>query len=113
MNSITLHNVSRLFSAQFFNAMLVVSALTFGFVSVDASAAPKETKTQEVKTIVNINKASAEELAASLKGVGIKKAQAIVSWRDTHGKFKSIEQLAEVKGIGAATVEKNQSKMRL
>ena len=56
---------------------------------------------------VNINLASAEVLAEALTGVGMAKAFRIVEYREAHGPFESIEELAEVKGIGAGTVEKN------
>lgn len=56
---------------------------------------------------LDINRASAAELAATLNGVGLAKAEAIIAYRNEHGPFKSIEQLAEVKGIGLKTVEKN------
>lgn len=62
---------------------------------------------------VSINKATAELLAERLNGVGITKAQAIVSYRDNHGPFQSIEQLSEVKGIGPAIVEKNRDYLSL
>lgn len=57
---------------------------------------------------VNINTADATQLA-SLNGVGESKAQAIIAHRQANGPFKSVEQLAEVKGIGLKTVEKNRS----
>jgi competence protein ComEA len=56
---------------------------------------------------VDINRAGAAELAAALNGVGEAKAQAIVDYRTANGPFKSAEQLAQVKGIGLKTVEKN------
>lgn len=56
---------------------------------------------------VNVNTADAASIAAALNGVGEAKAQAIVAYRKEHGPFKSAEQLAEVKGIGLKTVEKN------
>jgi competence protein ComEA len=56
---------------------------------------------------VDINRASASELAAALNGVGESKAQAIVDYRTQNGPFKSVEQLAQVRGIGLKTVEKN------
>jgi competence protein ComEA len=56
---------------------------------------------------VDINRATASELAASLNGVGDAKAQAIVEHREKNGPFKSADQLAEVRGIGLKTVEKN------
>lgn len=54
---------------------------------------------------VNINTATAQELA-SLNGIGPAKAQAIVEYREKNGPFKSVNDLAKVKGLGAKTVEK-------
>ena len=56
---------------------------------------------------VNVNSASAEEIAAELKGVGDTKAAAIVAYRSTHGAFKTADDLAMVKGIGQKTVDAN------
>ncbi len=56
---------------------------------------------------VNINTADATALAANIKGIGIKKAEAIVAYRQQHGKFSRAEDLAKVRGIGKKTVEKN------
>ena len=62
---------------------------------------------------VNINLASAEVLAESLQGVGLAKAHRIVEYREAHGPFEHIDELAAVQGIGSATVEKNRSVIRL
>ena len=56
---------------------------------------------------VNINTADAETLSAELKGVGISKAIAIVEYRQANGPFRTADDLAKVKGIGARTVEVN------
>lgn len=56
---------------------------------------------------VNINSADAATLSAGLVGVGEKKAEAIVAYRETNGPFKSAEDLANVKGIGEGTLKKN------
>ncbi|MCK7594067.1 helix-hairpin-helix domain-containing protein [Lysobacter sp. CAU 1642] len=56
---------------------------------------------------VDINRASAAEIAAAMNGIGLAKAEAIVAYRSENGPFKSIDQLAEVKGVGLKTVEKN------
>jgi competence protein ComEA len=63
--------------------------------------------------IVNINSASATELAESLDGIGEAKAKAIIAYRTTHGGFKSADELTEVKGIGLKTVEKNAAFIKL
>lgn len=80
----------------------IVSACLLAMASTAAIAAP-----------VNINTATASELAAAIQGVGEKKAQAIVAYRDANGAFKSVDELANVKGIGAATVDKNRSDLLL
>ncbi len=56
---------------------------------------------------VNVNTATAEEIAEALKGVGMSKAEAIVSYRTEHGDFKHADELVNVKGIGIRTVDIN------
>ena len=60
-----------------------------------------------VSSTVNINTADAATLSASLKGVGSSKAQAIVTYRDNYGPFKSVEELTAVRGIGDSLLAKN------
>ena len=62
---------------------------------------------------VNINTANIETLAKNIKGVGVKKAQAIVQYRKTHGPFKRIDDLVKVKGIGPKLLEKNRADLRI
>ena len=56
---------------------------------------------------VNINKASAKDIAAALSGIGTNKAQAIVEYRKQNGPFKKAADVVKVKGIGPSTLEKN------
>lgn len=62
---------------------------------------------------VNVNTASAEEISEELKGIGIAKAGAIVRYREEKGPFKSLQDLMNVKGIGAATIDKNRENIQL
>ena len=64
-------------------------------------------------TRVSINSASAEDLARAMNGVGLKKAQAIVSYREESGPFKTVDDLKQVPGMGSALVERNLSHLTL
>lgn len=56
---------------------------------------------------VNINTADKETLMTAVKGVGEKRAEAIITYREQNGPFKSIDELTEVKGISASILENN------
>lgn len=64
-------------------------------------------------SVVDINSADAETLATVLDGVGVVKAQAIVRYRESHGGFSTPEELANVAGIGLATVDRNLNRITL
>ncbi|WP_058369859.1 ComEA family DNA-binding protein, partial [Psychrobacter sp. ENNN9_III] len=75
--------------------------------------AQENAKTQaRDQSTVNINRASEGELV-SLNGIGSSKAQAIILYRDMFGDFKTVDELMKVKGIGAKTIEKNRSRLRV
>ncbi len=98
----------------FVGAVLVcVGAMTAPSVLAAEKSSVKSAHVQQIPAQVNINKASAKEISQVLKGVGLKKAEAIVAYRKANGKFRKIEDLAQVKGIGKATVNKNRSKLVL
>lgn len=61
---------------------------------------------------VNVNTADAKTLAKELNGIGLSKAEAIVAHREKNGPFKSADDLARVKGIGAKTVERIKPDLR-
>lgn len=62
---------------------------------------------------VSINQADAEQLASVLNGVGLKKAEAIVRYREQNGPFTEIDQLQEVPGIGPALFERNRARLKM
>ena len=78
----------------FIKAILLSLALSFSAFAADT---------------VNLNTADAATIAAKLNGIGMAKAEAIVAYREAHGPFRSVDQLAEVKGVGLKTVEKNRA----
>ncbi len=76
---------------------LLLSLLLMASAVFTAAAAEK----------VNINTADAAQLEAALVGIGPAKAEAIVAHRKASGPFRSVDELALVKGIGLKTVERN------
>lgn len=96
----------------FIQRLIVAACLVLGIGWGSAVLAASEPAISAVP-VVNINSASAEELAESLVGVGLSKAKAIVDSRERQGGFKTPEDLARVKGLGLKTVEKNRARIRL
>jgi competence protein ComEA len=62
---------------------------------------------------ININTADKETLMSAIKGVGEKRAEAIIAYREEHGPFKSIEELTDVRGVGPSIVESNMDNLSL
>ena len=62
---------------------------------------------------VNINAADASTLAQDLKGIGPVKAQAIVEYRQKHGAFRSVDELAQVKGISQKLIDRNRADLHI
>lgn len=95
-------------------AMLLSLMVVFSFSP--AMAASKDNKQQvateeskaEVSAKVNINTADVEELT-TIPGIGPKTAEAIVAYRNDNGQFKKVDDLIEVKGIGAKKLEQIRS----
>ncbi|GGN24798.1 MULTISPECIES: ComEA family DNA-binding protein [Marinomonas] len=93
-------NLSRVFRACISRSLLVAALALVPFSLFAA-------------TPLDINTATAAELAAVMSGVGSKKAEAIIAYRDANGRFESIEQLSEVKGIGDALLSRNKDLLRV
>jgi competence protein ComEA len=72
--------------------------LILSLFAVNAIAAP-----------VNVNTADAKTISDALSGIGQKKAEAIVKYREEKGLFKTAQDLTNVAGIGEKTVEKNKN----
>lgn len=61
----------------------------------------------QVQEQVNVNDADVQTIQRVLVGIGRSKAAAIVAYREANGRFYSLEELLEVKGIGKSTLKKN------
>ncbi|MFA0078122.1 ComEA family DNA-binding protein [Vibrio artabrorum] len=95
-----------------YSTLLLSFLMTINFAAL-AESPTKAELYDGIEVTVNINTATAEELSALLVGVGDKKAQEIVDYREQHGAFIAASDLVNVKGIGEATVEKNRDRIQL
>lgn len=94
------------------SSMLVFATFTAsqsGFAQAPAAGQKPVPASEQV----NINEADAATLADVLQGVGQSRAQAIVEYREQNGPFDSLDELAEVKGVGEATIELNRARIVL
>ncbi len=91
--------------------VLVVSSLFAFSAPLVAQEDEQVAEMLAAKSQVDINSADATTLALALEGVGMSKAQDIVAHREQFGEFKSVDELAEVSGIGPATIARNRDKI--
>ena len=91
-------------------AMLALLLCALLATPLQAQEAPPDSA---AVAMVNINTADASALAAGLTGVGRSRAEDIVRYREAFGPFTTVEQLAEVKGVGPSTLEKNRARITL
>ena len=99
--------MKQLLSLVLFTAVAFFTPQTFA----NQSNAIDQVVQQEVQHI-DINIASVEELIL-LKGIGSKKAQAIIEYREIYGKFTSIDDLLNVNGIGAKVLSDNLQRLKI
>ena len=102
--------------APFIAILLTSAALS---LPVHANTVPQKpplvNHATEIKTASNkldLNKADVSQLTGSYKGIGKKRAEAIIAYRESHNGFKSLEELAQVKGFGQRFLDTNREKLK-
>lgn len=102
----------KLMGAVVASSLLVFSAAAFSAQDKPSAKNSAESKksaqvqTAPMASVINLNKADVQTLA-QLNGIGEKKAQDIIAYREAKGGFKSVDELLSVKGIGEKLLEKN------
>lgn len=88
-------------------AVVYVAKVGENAVDVTASAPASATSgTNQTKSaLVNLNTATEADFQ-TISGIGQKRAQDIIAYREANGRFKSVDDLKNVSGIGAKTLEK-------
>ncbi len=89
--------------------MLFVIGLMFS-VSTDLISVEKKGNSKE--KLININTASIGDLT-DLPRIGEKIAKRVVDFRKKHGKFKRVEDLMKVKGIGEKTFNRFKKRLKV
>lgn len=98
-------------------ASFIAAALSLFIVNIPAQASitPEKTPVEQTaavaRTKIDLNKAELSTLIGSFKGIGKKRAEAIIAYRESHEGFKSLEELAEVKGLGQHFMKVNREKL--
>ncbi|HBI22209.1 MAG TPA: competence protein ComEA [Legionella sp.] len=91
-------------------ATMFAVVLSFAVLSVPTPSFAQDAKVLAETSValplnkINLNKADAQALTGSFKGIGKKRAEAIVSYREAHDGFKSVADLASVRGLGQTFV---------
>ena len=95
----------------YYALIILFTVLSMPLRAAGFNEVPEVVSTTEVH-VVDINLADIETLAL-LKGVGEKRAKAIVAYRESNGKFNSVDDLLNVKGVGEHTLQLNKGRIKL
>ena len=97
--------------ARFIAMLLSIFVIT---LPVQADTVPKKLQEQHAPSSgkIDLNQADLSTLTGSFKGIGKKRAEAIIAYRESHKGFKSLEELAEVKGFGQRFMNTNRDKLK-
>ena len=93
--------MKRVLTLSYLLLLLSISAVQPYFVMAEAAGPVSKGEA----SVFNVNVASADEMAA-IPGLGEKKSQAIVKFREKHGPFAKIEDIKKVDGIGDKLFER-------
>ena len=83
-----------------FRTTVLACLLAFGFAATGAEP-------------IDINSADAKTIAAAIDGVGEKRAQAIVAYRESNGPFVTIDDVVKDRGVGQKTVDASRAKLQV
>jgi len=95
-----------------FALLAVVLSVPFSVYAVNPPAPPPPVKAAVQSNAININTATAQIITdAKIKGIGKKRAEAIVAYRTQHGPFKSVDDLKNIKGLSQKVIDANRGRL--
>jgi competence protein ComEA len=101
-------NMKFLLLKALFCALLSTTLFTYTNFAIAEPTVNEGAKADQ--NLVSLNKSTIEDLV-TLKGIGQKKAQAIVEYREKMGNFKTLNDLTNVKGIGEKILQDNMGRL--
>jgi len=90
----------------------LLTSLLFFTVNVMSAESKVTTNVVVMQQYVNLNQSTIDDLV-TLKGIGYKKAQAIIAYRQQIGAFKSVNELTNIKGIGEKILSDNKGRLKI
>lgn len=106
--------LSIVFTALIASSSLHMMSASASTVVLESMSAHTHTmRSEATQETVNINRASVEELAAKLRGVGLARARAIIELRESLGGFTDVDQLLQVRGLGIKVLNENRERIIL
>lgn len=89
---------------------LLITTSLFASDIPSTNAPPSEVTSPQ--SLININTVDAKTLSKSVKGIGVKRAEAIIAYREKNQKFKSLDELALVPGLGKNFVTNHSEELK-
>jgi len=106
------HQVKVFITILFFSLLILTTQVSVAQSDAVEQKAKQAVASEVNKEIININQSTIEQLV-TLKGVGKKKAHAIIAYRQRAGKFKEVNDLLNVKGIGIRVIKDNKIRLKI
>jgi competence protein ComEA len=97
--------------ATLFAVLLSCFSLSLPGYAADAVVVSASPVVEQKINKINLNQADLSSLIGSFKGIGKKRAEAIISYREAHDGFKSVSDLSFVRGLGQSFVNKHLSEL--
>ena len=105
-------NFQRMMGLVLLTAFAFSGLSNLGSARLEAAPNPETRVISQPATVVNFNKAGLEELQ-TVRGIGPALAERIIQYRDEHGRFEKLEDVANIRGIGKAKLEKMKTQITI